>query len=57
MMAEMKSVLEQATYPDGSPVFTEHDKAFYRAKVTKERSCRAGLDLLKEELAARLAEN
>ena len=57
MMAEMKRVLEQSAYPDGSPVFDEKDKAFYRAKVTKERSCRAGLELLKEELAARLNEN
>ena len=57
MMAEMQRIFEQSTYPDGSPVFNEHDKAFYRAKVTKERTCKAGLDMLKEELAARLNEN
>ena len=57
MIAEMQRIFEQSTYPDGSPVFNEHDKAFYRAKVTKERTCKAGLDMLKEELAARLNEN
>ena len=57
MLAEMQCIFEQSTYPDGLPVFNEHDRAFYRAKVTKERTCKAGLDMLKEELAARLNEN
>ena len=57
MIAEMQRIFEQSIYPDGLPVFNEHDRAFYRAKVTKERTCKAGLDMLKEELAARLNEN
>lgn len=51
-LGEMKRILESTSYPDGSPVFDETDKEFYRRKI-KESGGQEALDLLLRELSER----
>lgn len=51
-LAEMKRILENSAYPDGTLVFDGTDKEFYRRKV-KEIGAKKALEFLIQELSER----
>lgn len=52
---EMKRILESSKYPDGSPVFSETDRDYWRGAL-KEHGAESALRMLKNHLKGRLDE-